>query len=145
MRRYVYIIYNMSSPPVFSGVRVTRSIVLCVCFVYRWLSFCTFSFAHCVVCSSSTYGFWLPLWYLQTLLIVKYMKDLTLEIINKLSEMKYKRVGTQDIFVQKCFPKTTSLVQNLHVSYCNFRRSAFVVTRLLLFSTFILTKKHNST
>ena len=26
------------------------------------------SFGHCVVCSSSIYGFWLPLWYLQTLL-----------------------------------------------------------------------------
>ena len=33
-----------SSPPVFSGVRVTRSLVLCVCFVDRCLSFCTFSF-----------------------------------------------------------------------------------------------------
>ena len=30
---------------------------------------CPFSFGHCVVCSSSIYGFWLPLWYLQTLLI----------------------------------------------------------------------------
>ena len=28
-----------SSPPVFSGVRVTRSLVLCVCFVDRYLSF----------------------------------------------------------------------------------------------------------
>ena len=43
--------------PVFSGVRVTRSLVLCVCFVDRCLSFCTFSFGHCVVCSSSIYGF----------------------------------------------------------------------------------------
>jgi hypothetical protein len=59
---------HLSSPPVFSGVRVTRSLVLFVCFVYRCLSFCTFSFGHCVVCSSSIYGFWLPLWYLQTLL-----------------------------------------------------------------------------
>jgi hypothetical protein len=33
------------------------------------LCFCTFSFGHCVVCSSSKYGFWLPLWYLQTLLL----------------------------------------------------------------------------
>jgi hypothetical protein len=57
----------MSSPPVFSGVRVTRSLDLCACFVDRCLSFCTFSFGHCVVCSSSIYGFWLPLWYLQTL------------------------------------------------------------------------------
>ena len=56
----------MSSPPVFSGVRVTRSSVLYVCFVDRCLSFCTFSFGHCVVCSSSIYGFWLSLWYLQT-------------------------------------------------------------------------------
>ena len=59
---------HLSSPPVFSEVRVTRCLVLCVCFVDRCLSFCTFSFGHCVVCSSSIYGFWLPLWYLQTLL-----------------------------------------------------------------------------
>ena len=46
----------LSSPPVFSGVRVTRSLVLCVCFVDRCLSFCPFSFGHCVICSS-IYGF----------------------------------------------------------------------------------------
>jgi hypothetical protein len=46
---------HQSSPPVFSGIRVTRSLVLCV------------SYGHCVVCSSSIYGFWLPIWYLQTL------------------------------------------------------------------------------
>jgi len=39
---------HMSSPPVFSGVRGTRSLVLYVCFVDRCLSFCTFSFGHCV-------------------------------------------------------------------------------------------------
>ena len=54
--------------PVFNGVGVTRSLVLCVCFVDRCLSFYAFSFDHCVFCSSN-YGFWLPLWYLQTLLI----------------------------------------------------------------------------
>jgi len=59
---------HMSSPPVFSGIRVSRSLVLCVCFVDRCLSFWTFSFGHCVVCSSSIYRFWLALWYLQTLL-----------------------------------------------------------------------------
>jgi hypothetical protein len=41
---------HLSSPPVFSGVRVTRSLVLRVCFVDRCLSFCNFSFGHCVVC-----------------------------------------------------------------------------------------------
>jgi hypothetical protein len=47
---------HLSSPPAFTGVRVTRSLVLYVCFVDRCLSFCTFSFSHCVVCSS-IYGF----------------------------------------------------------------------------------------
>ena len=58
---------HLSSPPLFSGVRITRSFVLCVCFLDRCLSFCTFSFGHCVVCPS-IYGFWLPLWYIQALL-----------------------------------------------------------------------------
>jgi len=39
----------MSSHPVFSGVRVTRTLVLCACSVDGYLSFCTFSFGHCVV------------------------------------------------------------------------------------------------
>jgi hypothetical protein len=55
------------SPLVFSGVCCTRFLVLCACFVDLCLSFCNFSLNHCVVCSSSIYGFWLPLWYLQTL------------------------------------------------------------------------------
>jgi hypothetical protein len=50
---------HLSSPPVFSGLRVTRSLVLCECFVDR-----CFYFRHCFVCSFSIYGFWLPLWYL---------------------------------------------------------------------------------
>jgi hypothetical protein len=37
-------------------------------FVDRCLFFCTFSLGHYVVCSSSIYGVWLLLWYLQTLL-----------------------------------------------------------------------------
>jgi hypothetical protein len=53
--------------PSFSGVRVARSLVLYLCSVDRFLSFCTFSFGHCVVCSSSICGFWLALCYLQTL------------------------------------------------------------------------------
>ena len=57
---------NLSPPPVLSEVLVTRSLVLCVFFVDRCLSFCPFSFGHYVVCPSSIYGFWLPLWYLQT-------------------------------------------------------------------------------
>ena len=51
-------IHYLSIPTNFSEVGVTRSLVLCVCVV---------AFGYCVVCSSSIYGFWLPLWYLQTL------------------------------------------------------------------------------
>jgi hypothetical protein len=58
---------HLNSPPIFSGVRITRSLVLCVYFVDRCLSYCYISFGHCVVSSSSIYGFWLSLWYLQTL------------------------------------------------------------------------------
>ena len=50
IRRFGYS-EQLSSLPVFSGVRVTRSLVLCVCFVDSCLSFCTFSFGHCVVYS----------------------------------------------------------------------------------------------
>jgi hypothetical protein len=42
------------------------SLVFCVVFCR---SLFWFVFSHCIVCSSSIYGFWLPLWYLQTLLV----------------------------------------------------------------------------
>jgi hypothetical protein len=52
----------------FGGIRVTRSLVLYVCFVDRCLSFYPF-FCHFVVCSS-------VLWYLQALLInTRYNRD----------------------------------------------------------------------
>ena len=69
LTRRVPLVEHLSSLPVFSGVRVTRSLVLYVCFLDRCLSFCTLSFGHCVFCSSSIYGFWLTLWHLQTLLL----------------------------------------------------------------------------
>ena len=62
-----------NSPQDFSGVRVIPSLVLYVCFVFCCLSFCPFSFGHCVVCSSAIHGFWLPLWYIQTLLDIWYI------------------------------------------------------------------------
>ena len=65
-----YLPVHQSSSRVFSWVRVDRSLVLCVCFVDRYLSICPFSFDHCVVCSS-IYVFWLSHIYLQTYLRVK--------------------------------------------------------------------------
>ena len=48
------------------GVRVTRTLALCVCFVDHCLSFCPVSFGLSVVCHYSINGFWLTLWYFQT-------------------------------------------------------------------------------
>ena len=47
--------------PSVNGVRVTRSSMCMFC----WLLFVLLFFGHCVVFSSSIYGFRLPLWYLQ--------------------------------------------------------------------------------
>ena len=66
--KYSARLWFVPSSPLFRGVHVTHSLVFCVCFVDRCLSICTFSFGHCVVCSSSIYGFRLSLLYLQTLL-----------------------------------------------------------------------------
>ena len=41
---------------VFSEIRVTRSLVLCVCFVNRYSSFYPFSFDRCVVCPFLPFG-----------------------------------------------------------------------------------------
>ena len=62
---------HLSSPPAFSGVRVTRSLVLYVCFVDHCLSVCTFFFWPLCCLFFSDIWFWLPLWYLQALLHVK--------------------------------------------------------------------------
>ena len=49
---------HLSSPPVFSWVRVALSLVFCVVFCRSlfFVFFCPFSFGHCVVCPSSNYG-----------------------------------------------------------------------------------------
>ena len=44
---------NLEFTPLFKGVRVTRSLVVCVYLVDRCLSFCPFSFVHCVSSNSS--------------------------------------------------------------------------------------------
>jgi hypothetical protein len=66
----------------FSGVRVARSLVFCVVLCILLLVLLLFFiclaivlsvllhlFGHCVVCPSSSNGFWLPICYHQTLLI----------------------------------------------------------------------------
>ena len=61
-----HLISNFRVRPSPGSAPVTQSLVLYACFVDRCLSFCTFSFGHCVVCSSLLYGFQLRLWYLRS-------------------------------------------------------------------------------
>jgi hypothetical protein len=54
--------YDLDQGPVLGQTEeqfliMVLKLVLCVYFVDRCLSFCLFSFSHCVVCSSSIYGF----------------------------------------------------------------------------------------
>jgi hypothetical protein len=58
---------HLSSQPDFNGVRVARSLVLCVELCRSLFVLLSFFFCHCVVCPS-IYEFWLPVWCLQTLL-----------------------------------------------------------------------------
>jgi hypothetical protein len=52
---------HLSSPPVFSGVRVAPSLVFCVLYIVVWpFLFFSFDFLcnnYCVVCTFSIYGF----------------------------------------------------------------------------------------
>ena len=95
---------HLSSPPVFSGVRITRSLVLYVCFVYRCLPFCTFSFGHCVVCSSSIYGFWLSFWYLQTLLTTAILTQLYVRVGMLPTWRKHLHSRTNEQKIRLTFP-----------------------------------------
>ena len=65
---YTILKHLLNSSSVFSGVHVTRSLVLCVCFVDRCFSFLFYFIFWPLCCLSFDLGFWLPLWYLQTLL-----------------------------------------------------------------------------
>ncbi len=93
-----------------------RSLVVCVCFVDRCLSFCPFFFGHCVVCSS-IYGFWLALWYLQTLL----------NILSKLKTWQFR----VSLFLQ-CYLSTLHWPKVLH-SRCVCRGLLSVVHKFFTY------------
>ena len=53
--------HRQNSVQVLSGIRAAQSSVFCVFFVDHCLSFCPFSFGHCIACPSSNYDFWTTL------------------------------------------------------------------------------------
>jgi hypothetical protein len=78
---------HLRSSPVFSGVRVLVFCAILCRSLFVFLSYFiwplysvffvdwliriapTVSFGHCIVCSSSIYWFWLPLWYLLAIVL----------------------------------------------------------------------------
>jgi ubiquitin-protein ligase len=60
---------NQRSFLLIGGFVLLNLLVFCVVFVYHCLFFCHYSFCYCIVCPSSSYDFWLPLWHIQTLLL----------------------------------------------------------------------------
>ena len=61
---------NLTSSPVFNGLRVVRSLVFCVVFCRTLFAhLIILLFDHCFVHSSSFFGFWLSFWYLETVLM----------------------------------------------------------------------------
>jgi hypothetical protein len=89
---------------------VTRSLVLYACFVDRCLSLCTFSFGHCGVCPSSIYGFWLPLWYLQTLPVSTKHAYKTKDRVTHLASISIKKPLLMSTFANEacCCPVAVS-------------------------------------
>jgi hypothetical protein len=73
---------HMSSTPVFSEVRVTLFLVLCVCFADRSLSFCTFFFLPlCCLFFFDIRILVASLWYLQTVL-TEYIQNKLIKLPN---------------------------------------------------------------
>ena len=68
-QKLLALLEHLSSLPVFSVVSVAQSLVFCVVFSLSVFVFLFFSFDQCVVCPS-IYRVWLPLRYLQTLLVL---------------------------------------------------------------------------
>ena len=99
-------------PRFFVGVCINRSLVLFVCFEDWCLSFYPFSFGHCVVCPS-IYGLWLPLWFLQTLLLIIFCICALVPCVS-------------NIFVRVC----TSWRRGLSCSLCNLDK--YIITWVLI-------------
>jgi len=92
-----------------NNIRVTRFLVLCVCFVDRCLSFCTFSFGHCVVCYSSNtdsdYPFVIFKLFLQICFYLPH--NIFLALMNR-------------------FRRVIEKVNNLFTVMCNHSKGAFI-------------------
>ena len=77
----------------------------------NYFSFCAFSFDHYVVCPSSIYGFWFPLWYFQVLF------SNNINGMNETTHLISKRSITSHLICILCMcTKTTVILLNRNLS-----------------------------
>jgi hypothetical protein len=94
--------------------RVSRSFVFCLMFCRSLFVFCTSSFDHCVVCSSSMYGFWLLLWYLQTFLVTRSLVLYVCFVHRCLSFCTFS-FGHCVVCSSSIYERTNKDLQNIHI------------------------------
>ena len=80
----------------FTGVRVAEPLLFCVMFCTSL--FVLFLFGHCIVCPS-IYGFWLPIWYLQTVPSWKYRVRI---VLNAKSYQGGPQVEDMECLLESC-------------------------------------------
>jgi hypothetical protein len=99
-------ISRINFPSGYNRIRVGRSLVFCVMFC-RSL-FIPLSFGHFIVCPSSIYGFWLPLWYFKLFVSRWNEVDLTLATCTKVMQFELlycnweKCLFARNIYCQTC-------------------------------------------
>jgi len=93
---------HLSSPPVFSEIRVTQSLIFCVMFVDRCLSFCHFSCGHCVVCPPSNYGFGLSPLVSTNVSEYRHVYSITMWIAASLAGFMYYQYTKDAIYESGC-------------------------------------------
>jgi hypothetical protein len=106
--------YIFQSP---KNVRVTRSLVLYLWFVDRCLSFCTFFFwSLCCLFffDIQLYGFWLPLWYPQTLLLNQH--NIVCSLYSQICITNIYSENRRDIYfsLPKTFKTWTTKIESLN-------------------------------
>ena len=85
VNRTCILLEPLISTPSFSGVSVTRPLVLCVCFVDRCLFLLYFFFWS----SCCLLFFWLSVWYLQILLAVGRINRIYFILVHKYTYLSY--------------------------------------------------------
>ena len=100
---------HLSSPPIFSGIRVARSLVLYLVFYRPMFFLLPFFFCHCIVSPSSTYGFWLP---------HRYLLAIVLSVLLRLTASDYLIGIFWPLYCQSLFDLRLLITSSVSFGHC---------------------------